>query len=261
MKMNYHGSTKKKSPRKKVVGILIVLVVLANVFSFVLPKRIVHTVSAPLYGVSAAVSTPFKNIAAYFTSRNELEEEKRALNERIKELEVSLLQQQVLQKMEDDRQVEQNLSPEGVTLFVMTRPPYSPYDTFVVRNLNNTLTVGDMVYARGVLIGTISEVFAHTSIVRLLSSPDTQTIVRVGSLDAEATGYGGGRYVISLPKDVAVAVGDVITVPAYGNQLLGVVASIENQEGSSFQKVYASVPTSLADITFVTVVEGSSVLE
>jgi len=142
---------------------------------------------------------------------------------------------------------------------VLTRPPFSPYDTFIVTN--NGITVGSDVYVRGVLIGYVEDVYMYTARVRLLSSPDTNTVVRIGTVDAEAVGHGGGRYRISLPKDVPVAAGDVVVAPDRGYQLLGTVSAIDDSEAGSFKTVHIALPTSLSDITTVTIAPNQYVVE
>ena len=146
---------------------------------------------------------------------------------------------------------------------VLSRPPLTFYDTLIVDvGTSDGIAIGDKVYAQGeVLIGDVSEVFAKTARVSLFSTPGRALQVVMGSstVQAQATGRGGGNFEARLPVDVKVAEGDVITFPHIRSHVFGVVEKIIVDSTDSLQTILFKAPVNMHEQRFVEVETDSSV--
>lgn len=150
-----------------------------------------------------------------------------------------------------------------VLALVLSRPPLTFYDTIIVDvGTSDGIVVGDKVYAQGeVLIGDVSEVFAKTSRVSLFSTPGRVLQVVMGSstIQAQATGKGGGNFEARLPVDVKISQGDVITFPHIRSHVFGVVEKIIVDSTDSLQTVLFKAPVNMHELRFVEIETDSSV--
>ncbi|MCB9805609.1 hypothetical protein H6775_00445 [Candidatus Nomurabacteria bacterium] len=177
--------------------------------------------------------------------------------ETIENLQLDLLQQKISSiENKELKDSEKSIGDEeGFKIVkVISRPPYSPYDTLTLSSgSKDGLNVGQKVFTKGVFIGFVQEVSEDFSIVQMISSSNVESVVRIkNEIDATATGIGGGRLIISLPKDIDVENGDVVYLPNITSSLVGVVSTIEVAD-ESFQIVYFNLPVSISKILFVEV--------
>lgn len=154
-------------------------------------------------------------------------------------------------------------SGRDVLGLVLTRPPLSFYDTLII-DVGSTdgIVAGDKVYAEGaVLVGDISEVFGTTARVSLFSTPGRIVPVLFGSstVQAQATGRGGGNFEARLPVDVEVSEGDSITFPHIRSHVFGIVEKIMVDSTDSLQTVLFKAPINMHELRFVEVETDSSV--
>lgn len=261
MMTNFRGSTKKKRTGRRVVLVLVVCILLLNVFDVLWPHTAVRSLLIPIRTARQWVATPFEHLAVSFKDKDVLVSENQMLKAKITELELRSLQQQVQQTLSTALVAEQAYGTQGAVLPVLVRPPYSPYDTLVLDVRGRTVLMGSNVFAHGVLIGVVTQVDALTAVVTLHTSPGTKTLVRVGAMDAEAVGQGGGRYVISVPKDIVIEQGAVVVAPEVFNTVLGVVGAVDPDAGGTFQDAHVSLPVALSTLEAVTVTDPVSVLE
>jgi cell shape-determining protein MreC len=132
---------------------------------------------------------------------------------------------------------------------VLVRPPFAPYDEFVVSGGEDMgFAPGDRVYAsEQVLIGTISEVLSRTSKVLLYSSPKQthQVLVGSGNILATAVGRGGGQYSAELPRSAQVKEGDSVIVPSLWDKPFGIVNAVISDPAQPFVTVLFSPPVNI----------------
>jgi cell shape-determining protein MreC len=124
---------------------------------------------------------------------------------------------------------------------VLARPPRTPFDVFGI----------DAGRAEGVVLGVVDTVDEHTAAVRLFSSPQSSMTVRIGSVDVEAVGQGGGRIRLQAPKGETIVAGDPVLLPALSLDLVGIVQLVESPENDAFQTAYFGAPVSLSEIRYV----------
>jgi len=261
MKTNFHGNVRKKSLGRRIVVVVILIVIGLNFFDILWPQTVVRSVLGPIVTVRTFLLKPFSGVTASFANKTKLAEENRTLKNRVTELELATLQATVDVSTSLAVIAEREHSPEGEQVPVLMRPPFSPYDSLIIDTRKVSASPGDKVFAFGVLIGEITTVDEKTASVNLYTSPNTKTAVRIADIDTEATGQGGGRYVMTIPKDIKVEIGTAIVVPSAFNVLLGAVGAVEVDKNGTFQNVHATIPVSLNQLTVVTLTKPADVLE
>jgi len=148
-------------------------------------------------------------------------------------------------------------STPSILAAIIERPPYSPYDQFIIdAGADHNFVVGSRVYAAdGVLIGTISDVLSQTSKVQLYSSPGNTIQVTIGPshIPTTATGRGGGQYEADLPRDVSVTVGDYVQAPLLNDSTFAVVTAVESDPTRPFEKILFAPPINIFQLRWVMV--------
>ncbi len=145
---------------------------------------------------------------------------------------------------------------------VLQKPPYAPYDELVLDvGANMGFAVGNIVYAANkVPIGKVSQVLGDSSKVLLFSSPGQTFNVLVGNANTPATaiGKGGGQYSAELPRSVAIARGDTVSIPSLKSNLYGVVNAVIADTSQPFQTILFSAPVNIYQLKWVLVEKSNS---
>jgi len=121
----------------------------------------------------------------------------------------------------------------GIIAGVVSRPPESPYDSFLLSSgASKGVVLGQEVFGMGgVPIGIISAVTDDFSRAILFSAP---SMVVHGWIGAHANipitifGSGGGAMSASLSRSADVAVGDKVFAPGPGSLPIGIVTRIDS---------------------------------
>jgi len=145
---------------------------------------------------------------------------------------------------------------ERVLAGVLLRPPATPYDTLVIdAGSVEGVVAGDRVASGGtVLIGRVSEVYAHTSRVVLYSAPGERydALLR-GAIPLIVEGQGGGSMSAQAPAGIMVAVGDSVVLPGIAGGFVAALSHIERTEAESFVTLYMRLPVNLFELRYVEV--------
>jgi len=246
--MTYRRRNKKKI-NKKVLAILIILVVLFFFGPSV--KNIVHLASTPANITKNILVTPFKSSIEYFKTKKSLINENEELKNSNRRLSIENLTIESLRKENDSLKdiVEfSDTEEEFYVAKVINRPPFSPYDTFVVNTGSSDISVGDRVHSFGVFIGEVEEVYIRSAVIRLYSSPNRNIFVDLDEQELEAVGIGGGGFSISIPKDIKIEKNITVFLD---ESPIGIVDEIEEDQTGAFKKVYFRYPFNINDIDFV----------
>ena len=186
-------------------------------------------------------------VTAHTKTKKSLLDENKSLKDRVQELELKMLNHSLV---EEENELLRTLLgrvrdlESGVMARILKRPAESPYDTLIIdAGFQREIKEGMLVYAHGeVLIGTVLDVYAKTSKVKLFSSPGTRVPIRVGDVSGTAEGMGGGNFTVELPQSIAVEEGGVITKDDAPQVPLGVVESINLNEIESLQTLLFTLP-------------------
>lgn len=212
----------------------------------------------PALLLGRAASDGITSFAHTFSSTRTLIAENISLKYQIEELGLRLLDRNTLAQENDELRDLMGRTPasSGVLASVLAGPGSTPYDTLLVDigsdeqvSVGNRVMVGD-----NVVIGTIIEVYAHTSKAELFSSAGKTMDVLLPSTDAfvTATGRGGGNFEMMLPRDVDIENGTPVLLPGT-SRIVGVVLWSEGEPTDPFKKVFLRTPINPATIHFVRV--------
>lgn len=250
--MNYLQKSNKKQNNSLRLFLFIIIIVL--VFGLSWPRKMtIILFEKTLVGVSKV--SIIQNIALNFRSKKVLEEENQELKTKVEELNNQLLQSKSYeveyQKLLDQNQYLKDF--QGKFSRVVSRPPFSPYDTLIIDTESDfRIQEKSLVLYAGVPIGYVEEVFNESARVRLLSSTGIVTIGRLNhELDIEIMGIGGGRLLAKLPSSVVVNENDIVTLSQFDGLIFGAVSSVVADSSASFKDIYLTLPKSLSLIDFV----------
>ncbi len=264
MKTNYPRNPTNER-RTLIVGTLVLIV--AIVLLYTAGKPILSFVSQVGAGTGSVVSSTgestgafFHRIGTYFSLRDGLEKENRALSEELEIARLAVIREEALKKENDELRALLNRMPKGergILAEVILRPPSSPYDTLVLDIGEDAgISVGNRVIADGFLVGEITRTDNTSAVLTLWSQPGRSFDVSIsGKFSGRAEGYGGGSFYIRAPRDTDIAEGDIVHAPEIGDTLLGVVTALVRDEKNPFADVYVESPIPLRMIRFVEIVK------
>jgi len=156
-----------------------------------------------------------------------------------------------------------NASTSSMLLaYVVKKPPYTAYDSYIIDiGRESKVTVGDRVYAQGnVLLGEIVEINLNYAKVKLYSSYNEKYEVLVGpkSIQATATGRGGGSFEVILPKESKIVENDIVMIPDLSPSVFGIVKNVSVEPARAFSTILFSQPINIYEQKWVEVYKKDS---
>ena len=242
-----------------IVGVLMVVIIGINHLTFGGVSKALHFIGEPVWKSQSGVVSMFSNMFVAIKSKQDLLHENESLHEEINRLGLMSIESEILRlENESFRQLlNRETSRDIVAGAVLARPSRTFYDTFVIDvGRRDGITKGARVFGTGdVAVGTVVEVYAHTSLISLNSTPGRSTEVLLGSelISTDALGRGGGDFEIRIPRGVEVAEGDPIFSPDLDGGIFGVVEEIVALPADSFQTILFSSPINIQLLRLVTV--------
>ncbi|MBX4209207.1 hypothetical protein KW799_00705 [Candidatus Parcubacteria bacterium] len=251
-----------RGPKRARGAAIAAIVALALVFSvnYFFPRAfpsLLYPVSSLFWKSESGIVGWFVYMGKIAQSKYSLVKENRRLSDEIAARDRSILALDALQS--ENESLKTALGRTGkenhVLGVILSRPPVAPYDTLVVdAGTGDGVKAGDKVYAEGdVLIGDVTEAFGGQSKISLFSTPGRITSVLVGTstIAAEATGRGGGNFIVKLPAKISVVKGAVITVPSIRSHVFGVVDAVIVDSTGSLQTILFKSPVNISQLRFV----------
>lgn len=120
----------------------------------------------------------------------------------------------------------------GIYADVVSRPPTSPYDTFVLaQGSTSGVAIGMEAFGPGnVPVGVVSSVQSDFSRLALFSTPGVVSHGWVGhaGLPLTLVGAGAGAFTATVPRAASIVVGDVVYLPGPGQLPIGSVVRIDS---------------------------------
>ncbi len=141
---------------------------------------------------------------------------------------------------------------------VIARPPRTHFDSLIIDlGSDEGVVAGDTVTVFGVMVGSVSSVSNDTAVVQLTSSPGSTRDFELGEPKAVvvAEGKGGGSFEALVPRDVVLALGDVVTDIESGYPG-AVVRGVASSTSDVTNTLYLSLPVALIDISIVSLVHA-----
>jgi rod shape-determining protein MreC len=205
--------------------------------------------------------------AGFFSDKDELLKENAQLKNDILSLSLKIMDRNLL--AEENQELKQSLGrdeeTQRVLATVLTRPASSPYGTVLLDvGTFDGVGVGDRVVREQVVLGEVVRVHEMTALVQPYASAGVRFTALLGTdtvVPIVVVGRGGGNYLIEIPRDTRVAVGDEVTLPALAPYLLGTVEFIDIQSNDPFKQILFKTPVSLDTIRSVEVVLDSAIDE
>jgi cell shape-determining protein MreC len=264
--MNYRLRDSTKSSKHKtwrlaaavaVFAVLIAVRIFAPSFS----TQVIHTILSPFMRGGSIVSQKSAVSEGLVKSKQELLSENDELRRELADATVKLAVSQDLEKENGELRDLLGLTKQSkeTPALVISKPPLSPYDSLVIEIGDHAaIAAGDRVYADGdILLGEVSEVSGTSATVKLYStaSNEVDTVIERNNIPQKVQGAGGGNFEFKAPKEVDVAVGDVLIIPDINRKVLGVVQQIDSQPTDSFQNVLVKSPVNIFQLKWVTIEE------
>lgn len=150
-------------------------------------------------------------------------------------------------------------SVQRILAGVVLRPPHTPYDTLMIdAGLTEGVVKGAVVAAGGtVLMGVVSDVYAHTARVVLFSAPGQihEALLTVGkeSIPVTVEGQGGGSLRVQVPAGTNAKIGDTIVLPGIMGGYTGHISYVAAKESESFETLYLQLPANPLTLRYVEV--------
>ncbi len=253
----------KKIQRKKFLKILLcvfVLLILIYFRSGIFNKLSYasQVVFHPILVLGNNLGEKFSNAKAFFISKNSLYRQNEDLQSQLKGDEArmsnynSILAENIQLKEILGRKKDKTSMVLGA---ILSKPNQSLYDTLVIdAGAKQGLQIGDMVFAAGVPIGRVAEVYGSSSKIILFSSPGEKTQVVINkNVFMQVVGRGGGNFEMVLPRDFTLAKGDQVVLPGLAPNLLGIVQTIISDPRDPFVKALLTSPVNVQELKFVEV--------
>jgi cell shape-determining protein MreC len=220
--------------------------------------------TTPLWMMRTALAQGVNEVAGRLMSRDELEAENERLQKENAELRIKgALYDELIGNVEHlEALLGRNAQGAGnILAHVLASPSASPHDSFIIDvGTADGVAIGDRVlFGDTVAVGRVDLVTARTSRVLLFSAPDMTHEVSIGTTSArfQATGQGGGMFIVRIPKEYEVSPNDAL-IETGARETLGFVREVEADDTDAFQTVYAVMPVNLFETREVIVVRSTT---
>jgi cell shape-determining protein MreC len=196
--------------------------------------------------------------SGFFSSRASLEAQNRALVSQVNLYEERAAGFAVLQTENEQLRALTHLAQTtpGISAPVVSSVISSPYGTFLIgAGTGDGIVRGsEVLTSGGFVVGTVSDVGAHTSTVSETFAPGASVKAVIRGTPVSIAGSGGGNAQTSVPRNVLVLSGDSVISPELGQRPIGVVGEVSSSTAQASQTIYIRLPVSLGALQFVYVV-------
>ena len=210
----------------------------------------------PVWKGESLIGNEFWSLTNFLRTKNSLIKENEALRLKVQSSELTLAESK---REPTTIQTASTTKTNGIVTDILVRPPETPYDVLILgAGSNKNIHIGEQVtLPEGPHIGTIIEVSNLSSKVRLYSSGGEKTpaILERNMVPIELSGQGGGVLSFTLPREMAVQVGDRILDPSLEASLIGIVRDIQVTQTDSFKKVLVESVAPIHSLRFVFIIQ------
>lgn len=249
-----------QSGRLLAITFIVMFVFIADLASGGKIRDISQGAAGSISATSAAAFNAIKH-SGLFSTRAQLaahNEELQAEVERYREQDSAY---QALKAENDQLALLAHLAQDdtGTTTAIVSSFRSSPYGTFLIGAgaregiKHDSIALTDL----GFVVGRVTDVSTHTSLVTQLLSPGKSIDALIGKDPATFTGTGGGNARAQVPRDIEVKVGDIITSGTVGGRRIGIVGKVESESADAYSTVYMRLPQNVAGMRFVFVLSSA----
>jgi cell shape-determining protein MreC len=257
--MNFHSAKKKKEQKK--LGLAFFVIVFLVILGF--------------SGIYRWLSSGFHPLASAFWSMGNNEDgslsfvlkDKKNLQRQVQDLENELRQKDIEIMRLRMFEVENNslkdivsMSSNAKTAAILIKPNYTLYDTLIIdAGVQDGIQEGDLVVGYGtVALGKIVDVRKNISFVELFTESEISSVLvhNQTATYIDAVGHGGGMVKFTVPRDISITIGDILSLPARNGLLFGTIEEIQFEATDPVQTVFAQSAVNINQIQFVEVIPG-----
>jgi cell shape-determining protein MreC len=239
-------------------GFIVVLTIIF--FTTSLFSKTFYTSMVGLTGARVATGQSVSTFFSLFSSKASLQNKNNQLEQELLEKDTKLADQEILVKENADLKAMLHFKNEtgNILARVMSKPPFTPYDVFVVdAGEEQGVVVGNRVMIGQIYIGTVTSVSSDSSLITLLSTSDNANEAYIGdeALPVTLNGRGGGNFETTLPLGSKVSEGDlVVTYYSQTPYQIGTVSKIIDNEDNTFMTVLLTLPFNLYSLSHVEII-------
>lgn len=266
--MNFHLRNKRTRNRGGItafmgfVALAIILLVInrlsggAITTAFQVPASVV-------WDAQVAMTDKARSLDHVFSSTESLLKEREALEERILELELYAINNQVLKNENQELRNLLGISSEtlhsGILASIRSRGGVVPYGTISIsREAQAPYVSGAYVFgAHNIVIGRVENVSSNGALVKLLSAPGEETAVLIGSgeriVSATLVGTGSGNMALDIARDAPIELDDPVVLAGEESAIIGFVGDIVTSPTDAFQTIRVRTPLNIDVMSFVRV--------
>lgn len=241
------------------------LVVIILVVICILSVRIFHSFTGKIFTPFWKKSNSIKESISdqsIFRSKISMRQEIERLKEENQRLILGLQNKdEVYREIEELRRLVSRTgqSTKRVMASIIAKPNQSAYDTLVISlDTEKTILPNALVLSEPEsLIGTIDSVNRNQATVLLFSKSERQTPARLERTkqDVMLIGRGSSNFIIEVPVETDVVLGDRVLYPAFNNTVIGVVRSISNDDRNPSKILHVTAFVNVLELSDVYIVE------
>lgn len=147
-------------------------------------------------------------------------------------------------------------SPSKMVAMIVSLYPNGPFDTILIdKGIRDGITPGNIALAYGIYIGQVTEAGERSSKIKLSSYPGARTegfIDRI-SLNVSVAGEGGGNLILTVPKNIDIALGDKLFLNSQKTMLIGQVDKIYENAAEPLKTIIFRIPLNLNNLRFLSI--------
>ena len=196
------------------------------------------------------------DVSTYIQSKNKLKEENKALMKEIERNRAEMILEEDFKRDYQALLEIAHIAPkESIIARVIPAPRSHSFGTITInKGVEEGITIGmKVVLYDTILVGFVEELFTHNSRIRLLSSFNTKTQLKLGESGSTvlAIGRGGSMLVITVPRGFPIAVGERLLFIDTAPLLAGFIDTVKKPGAEAIQEIQAIIPFDPTTISFV----------
>lgn len=253
--MNFHLKSKPKrtfDTKYITAGIFFGFLLL---LSFLFPnflRTVGHSTMKPFWFLKEKTENSFRYVTTYLEFQSSLVKENEDLKSELASLRLDKIDYEFLLKENNELKRDLEGMPSNrVISNVLSKPPQSPFDTFVIdKGQNDGVSIGSNVYiSNGIILGKVVSVTSKTSIFKMFSGGGEITEATVSRTGANfsLTGEGGSNFSLEVPSDTDIIWGDSF-IHSSSQSVLATVIFVDSNSQSSFKKIHLKTPINFLQI-------------
>lgn len=256
--MSYLPRNNARQGRSRKIFILLG-VFLAGTLVFSLLGGVAVSLISPLWRSENALGASLRWLGENLHSRSSLVSENILLKDRVASLEREAAAAGLRREQEASLAALLGRAPRAGEVFasVLTRPPQSPYDLFVIdAGEKDGIALGSRVaLPEGPALGIISDIFSSSAKVRLYTSAGerTEAVLERGNIPVLLEGRGAGNFRLEIPREIVVMPGDRILSADTSFSLIGVVEEVLVEPTDAFKEILAKSPANIFSVRIVSI--------